>query len=199
MRDEHRHRPAHVRVRRHQGAAAHVRPDRRAPPRASRTLDCSSGMRRRRYSRRSTETCSFRDGPCASGVPPRQCARPADARQSCEHPRPAPFTHAGSRRPCSRIPARPSLMLWPSSAVSAPQATSASAHARLPVTSSSNSRRSNGNETPKSNASGSGAESKRPDQRCCVTVRARPPSKRRCTGRSRCATRTCPSPEPSSS
>ena len=29
-----------------------------------------------------------------------------------------------------------------------------------------------------------------------ATVRARPPSKRRCTTRSRCATTTCPSPEP---
>ena len=50
--------------------------------------------------------------------------------------------------------------------LSAPHATSASAHARLPVTSSSKSRRSNGNETPKSNAAGSGAASNRPDQRC---------------------------------
>src|SRR6188508_3017035 len=44
-----------------------------------------------------------------------------------------------------------------------PALASASAHARLPVTSSSKRRRSNGNETPKSNAAGSGAESKRPD------------------------------------
>ena len=50
-----------------------------------------------------------------------------------------------------------------SAASSTPARASASAHARLPVTSSSKSRRSNGNDTPKSNAAGSGAESNLPD------------------------------------
>ncbi len=51
-----------------------------------------------------------------------------------------------------------------SSADSTPAAPSASAHARLPVTSSSKSARSKPKEMPKSKAAGSGAVSNRPDQ-----------------------------------
>ena len=46
---------------------------------------------------------------------------------------------------------------------------SARAHARLPVTSSSNRRRSKRNEAPNSNAAASGAVSKRPDQRLVIS------------------------------
>src|SRR5262249_45084599 len=48
---------------------------------------------------------------------------------------------------------------------STPARLNARAHARLPVTSSSNRRRSKRNDAPKSKAAASGAASKRPDQR----------------------------------
>src|SRR5688572_9976819 len=57
-----------------------------------------------------------------------------------------------------------------SSGDSTPAARSASAHARLPTTSSSNSWRSKPEETPKSKAAGSGAASNRPDQSVLETA-----------------------------
>ena len=57
-----------------------------------------------------------------------------------------------------------------SARASTPARSSPSAHARLPRTSSSNSRRSNRNDAPNSNSPASGSPANRPDQRCAMSV-----------------------------
>ena len=108
-------------------AAGRARPARCASGR------CAAGGRRRRSrstSWRSTKLCTSSSGPA---------------------------TQAGLRRPSSRIACSAATIARVSSADSTPAAPSASAQARLPVTSSSKSARSKPNEMPKSNAAGSGA------------------------------------------
>ena len=70
-------------------------------------------------------------------------------------------------RACPRAPAS----IWRGSSASARRRfASARAHAMLPVTSSSNRRRSKRNEAPNSNAAASGAVSKRPDQSVVISL-----------------------------
>ena len=69
VRDQHRHRAAHVRVGRHQRRRRRARPDRRAPRRARGASPAAAESRRRRYRRRSTDTCSLRERPVCSRRP----------------------------------------------------------------------------------------------------------------------------------
>ena len=166
VRDEHRHRAAHVRVRRHQRIAGLLgligeRGDERAQlllQQRNAAAQIQPQIDRHLLVAR------------AAGVQP--AAGIADARDELALDEPmhvlvvavdprriAPALLENRGQPVANAPGRPRRQHA--------AATSASAHARLPVTSSSNSRRSNGNDTPKSNAAGSGAASNRPDHRCC--------------------------------
>ena len=188
MRDEHRLRRAEVRERRHQRVAgrrrlrARARRRRRRPPAAA--AEC--GGAGRGADRATPARCAT--GRCAGGGRRRRAARRAAARRSCARPRRRPSTNAGfvaaaleDRR---RAPLRSARA---SSAVSTPASRSARAHARLPVTSSSNSRRSKRNDAPNSNAAASGAVSNRPDQRFVISRQSSVVSVRRWRARSSCA------------
>src|SRR5436190_20343245 len=128
------------------------------------------GMRRRRYRRRSSETCSFRERPVCR-------RRPASPRRStstrstklCTSSS-GPSTNSGLDRASSSIAASSASIWLASAAESTPAAASARAHAMLPAMSSSNSRRSKRNEAPNSNASASGPMSKRPDHSVVIVL-----------------------------
>ena len=97
VRDQHRHRAPHVRVRRHQRIAGVLgligkRGDRRAQ-----LLPASSGMRRRRYSRRSTETCSLRDRPVCRRRPASPMRATSWRSTKLCTSSSSPLTHDGSR------------------------------------------------------------------------------------------------------
>src|SRR5262245_2359531 len=129
------------------------------------TLRCSSGMRRRRYNRRSSDTCSLRERPVWSRRPASPSRSTSSRSTKLWTSSSAPLTNAGSDRPRSSRSARAASICAASSRASTPARLNARAHARLPVTSSSNKRRSKRNDAPKSKAAASGAASKRPDQR----------------------------------
>ena len=170
MRDEHRLRRPEVRKGRHQRVAGRLPP---APP----------GRRRRLRSRAGAAECGAA-GTAADRAKPARCAnvpyaadgrrrrsaRRAGARRSCGHPHRRPTTKAGSDvrllEQCRER--RFDLTALPRRSGRRPCA-SARAHARLPVTSSSNRRRSKRNEAPKSNAAASGAASKRPDHKLVIS------------------------------
>src|SRR5262245_29729644 len=129
------------------------------------TLRCSSGMRRRRYNRRSSDTCSLRERPVWSRRPASPSRSTSSRSTKLWTSSSAPLRSAGSDRPRSRRSASAASICAASSRASTPARLNARAHARLPVTSSSNRRRSKRNDAPKSKATASGAASKRPDQR----------------------------------
>ena len=132
----------------------------------------NSGMRRFKYRRRSTRDLFVARAACVEPA-----ARIADARDQLALDErmdvlvvPCVF---GREEPGSD-PARADDLLErgadarASAAVSTPAFSSASAHARLPVTSSSKRRRSNLNEAPNSKSAASGSPANRPDQRWAI-------------------------------
>src|SRR5437764_3358549 len=128
-------------------------------------------MRRQRYRRRSSETCSFRDRPVCNRFP-RSPTRSTSCRSTnaCTSSS-GPLTNESSASPLSRM--------WPSAvftdsaslALKTPARTRPSTYARLPVTSSSKRRLSKLNDAPNWNAVGSGSPANRPDQRFAIGSR----------------------------
>ena len=156
-------------------ASARRRRDRRArrAARSSRRWRAgSSGMRRFRYSRRSTATCSLRERP---GVQPAAGVADARDRARARRTRGRPRRRArrsrtpGRRAPAARISRSPRSMAAASAAERTPARARPAAHARLPRTSSSNSRRSKRNDDPNAKSSASGSPANRPDQRCAIS------------------------------
>ena len=139
---------------------------------------CSSGMRRFRYSRRSTATCSLRDRPVCSRRP----ASPTRADQLAldervhvlvlprrlgleeRRDRDAPRRERSPR--ARRAIAERVRASRHAGALAAPPPTPG-----CPRTSSSNSRRSKRNDAPNSNSAASGSPANRPDQRCAIGQR----------------------------
>ena len=166
-------RPPHVRVGRHQRVARVGRRDRRGRQSACAAARCSTGTRRFRYRRRSTATCSLRDRPgvqTTSGI--------ADARRQLALDEGVHVLVLAVPRRCRRTRGRSGRVREsrasaesidaPSAAEITPARSSPSAHARLPRTSSSNSRRSNRNDAPNAKRAASGSPSNRPDHRCAM-------------------------------
>ncbi len=129
-----------------------------------RTDACSEVDRRRRNSRRSSDTCSLRDRPVCSRRPvsPMRSTNCRSTKECTSSSGPA--THAGSACPLASISVSAAVVAAASSADRTPAAFRACAHARLPITSSSNNRRSKRNDAPKSKTAALGSLSKRPDQ-----------------------------------
>ena len=159
MRDQHRLRRAEVRERRHQRVAGRCR------LRGQRGDDARDGALQQRDAAAQVQPQVERHLLVArsAGVQPaarrRRAARPAAARRSCGRPRRGRRRtpgRSGRDRGASAAPLRSGA---PRRARARRRCASARAHARLPVTSSSKSRRSKRNEAPNSKAAASGAVS----------------------------------------
>ena len=94
------------------GAGACTRASARRPPRSAWSAHaatsvampcCSTGMRRRRYSRRSSETCSLRERPVCSRRPASPMRSTSLRSTKLCTSSSGPETDAGSRRPSSRM------------------------------------------------------------------------------------------------
>ncbi len=103
VRDQHRLRRAEVRVGRHQRIARRLEPAESAPRSHRATACCRAGIRRRRYRRRSSETCSLRDRPVCRRFPVSPSS--ATSRRSTKlcTSSSSPSTNEGFARPCSRM------------------------------------------------------------------------------------------------
>ena len=166
VRDQHRLRRPEMRERRHQRVAGRRGLRRKRRDDRARRPRCSTGIRRRRYSRRSSDTCSLRERPVCRRRPASPSRSTSSRSTKLCTSSSGPSTNAGFARPRSRMSVeRGGDRRRPPSRVSTPAAGSARAHARLPATSSSKRRRSKPNDEPHSKAAASGAASKRPDQR----------------------------------
>ena len=148
VRDEHRLRPAQVRVGRHGRVArarapgrAGRRPGRRAPPAGP-----GSGASGRGGGRPTPARCAT--ARCAAAGPPRRSARRASARRRRARLRRARRPRTGRAAASSRRPRSPSAMHGRVGDRTRPRRRCASTQARLPRMSSSTRRRSNGNDRP---------------------------------------------------
>ena len=172
MRDEHRLRRTEVRERRHQRVA------RRRGLRRQRVDDAGDRALEQRNAPPQVEPQIERHLLVArpAGVQtPAGVAEPLDEQPLDEAVH--VLVGAGDERRIATGPARgsrpaPASICRASSGVSTPAVASARAHARLPVTSSSNRRRSKRNDEPNSNAAASGAVSKRPDHRVVISLQS---------------------------
>ena len=165
MRDQHRLRRAEVRERRHQRVAG------RGRLRRQRGDDAGDAALQQRNAAPQVQPQIERHllvARSAGMQPPAGVAEPLDEQALDEAV--DVFVGAGDKRRIGAARARgcrssATSICRPRRAAARRRAPSARAHARLPVTSSSNRRRSKRNDAPNSNAAASGAASNRPDHR----------------------------------
>ena len=142
VRDEHRLRAPQVRVRRHHGLRRRALPASTSASTSDAIARCTTGMRRRRYSRKSSDTCSLRDRPVCSRLPGvADALPPARARRTNARPRRRRRSSSAGRRGRRRGRLEPADDRRASAAVSTPARAERLGPRQLPVMSSSIRRR----------------------------------------------------------